>query len=1124
MAVLIPAASGGSALAAPNSPIVVHRGQPTALSQADIQRLSASATKRSIVIFKNQHAEAPARVASARRAQAVDTDQAAVRNELSQLNTRDVKSFHLVNALAATLSQAEIDNLATNPDVQAVVPDAVRAFNPQNQPGARGVTGASGAVTGNVTPQQICPPNPAVPLLEPEALQVMNVEFQPGTTGQPAAHDLVDGSGVKVGIIADGLDPNNPDLQRDGHSIVFDYQDFSGFGNDAKTDGREAFLDAGAIASQGHQVYDLSGFVNPAHPLPPGCNIRIKGVAPGVTLAVMNLAGPNAGFFNSTIIQAIERAVDVDQVDVLNESIGGNPIPDTRDDPVQLANAAAVAAGVVVVASTGDAGPTNTIGSPASGKSVIAVAGTTTYRVYRQTTRYGTQLSAGGWLSNNITALGSAGTTEFGAREPDVAAPGDRGWTLCSTETGHFLGCEDIDKGSHPPGIWAAGGTSMSCPLVSGTAALVIQAYAKTHNGQKPTPDLVKRIIVSTADDLGAPSDHQGAGLVNSLKAVQLAMSIHDDIGAGTPTGNTLLVDKPNLNAVAEAGHHRSFSIQVTNTGTSQQKLSPTLVGLNPEPVSADTGMVNLSHKSSTFIDGEGLTDPYILHQFNVPTGVDYLNGDIVWDAQSKITAVFETLFDPYGRVAAYSLLGTGHSGRGHVEVRQPTAGTWTAVIFTVDNDFVYNGNIQFSFSTQRFHSTGSVSPDNRTLRPGQTATFDVHVDSVDQPGDHVSTLRLSTGDDSDGGIPVAVRTLVPINGQGGAFDGTLTGGASQGLSGQRVAYQFDVPQDKPSLNIALQLRDLNYHLTGLLTDPTGMPRDAQSTAEIGPGGSFDSIGRTMQFFRASPAAGRWTLSLVVDLPIDGAHLSEPFSAKINFRRPDITARGLPNSPAKALEAGKPVNARIDLVNTGNTNKDFFVDARLRGKQLIPLLGANATTVPLPLSLVEQPAWLVPTNTDLLLVGAQGSVPIVLDVQATYGNPERLGLDQGGNFSLAAVRGKELFPGFFFGLPEPAGPFPPGGLGNGATASLAALAETNPFDSAVTSDTGDLWQQSVDLEAAPYTPLTLGPGQPGTINLVITPNAPSGTVVHGFVEVDTFNLDSASGDTLIVLPYTYRVR
>ena len=45
-----------------------------------------------------------------------------------------------------------------------------------------------------------------VPLLEPEALQVMNVEFQPGDT-RPAAHQLADGSGVKVGIVADGLDP-----------------------------------------------------------------------------------------------------------------------------------------------------------------------------------------------------------------------------------------------------------------------------------------------------------------------------------------------------------------------------------------------------------------------------------------------------------------------------------------------------------------------------------------------------------------------------------------------------------------------------------------------------------------------------------------------------------------------------------------------------------------------------------------------------------------------------------------------------------------------------------------------------------------------------------------------------
>jgi hypothetical protein len=97
----------------------------------------------------------------------------------------------------------------------------------------------------------------------------------------------------------------------------------------------------------------LSGFVNPAHPLPPGCNIKIKGIAPGASLAVLNVAGSNAGFFNSQIIQAIEHAVLVDHVNILNESFGGNPLPNTTDDPVSLADQAAVAAGVTVVVSSG---------------------------------------------------------------------------------------------------------------------------------------------------------------------------------------------------------------------------------------------------------------------------------------------------------------------------------------------------------------------------------------------------------------------------------------------------------------------------------------------------------------------------------------------------------------------------------------------------------------------------------------------------------------------------------------------------------------------------------------------------------------------------------------------------
>src|SRR5262249_22749306 len=255
-----------------------------------------------------------------------------------------------------------------------------------------------------------------------------------------------------------------------------------------------------------NQTYDLSGFVNPAHPLPPGCTIKIAGIAPGASLAVLNVAGSNPAFFNSQIIQAIQWAVLHDQVNVLNESLGGNPIPDTQNDAVSLANQAAVAAGVTVVSSSGDAGPFNNIGSPATTPGVIAVGGTTTYRVYRQTTRYGTNLVPGGWENNNITALSSDGVTEFNPHTVDVVAPGDRGWSLCSNDTPHFFGCADIDHGSNPPPIWAAGGTSASCPETAATAALVIEAYRNTHGGNTPSPALVQRIITSTATDLGAPA------------------------------------------------------------------------------------------------------------------------------------------------------------------------------------------------------------------------------------------------------------------------------------------------------------------------------------------------------------------------------------------------------------------------------------------------------------------------------------------------------------------------------------------------------------------------------------------------------------------------------------------
>ena len=70
------------------------------------------------------------------------------------------------------------------------------------------------------------------------------------------------------------------------------------------------------------------------------------------------------------------------------------------------------------------------------------MAATTTFRSYAQTTRAGVQFANGTWVNNNISALSSGGITQQG-RVPDLVAPGDLGWALCTPDTDVYDGCTD---------------------------------------------------------------------------------------------------------------------------------------------------------------------------------------------------------------------------------------------------------------------------------------------------------------------------------------------------------------------------------------------------------------------------------------------------------------------------------------------------------------------------------------------------------------------------------------------------------------------------------------------------------------------------------------------------------
>jgi hypothetical protein len=165
----------------------------------------------------------------------------------------------------------------------------------------------------------------ATPRLSPEGLALTGTDG--AVNGAKTARSLgFTGAGVKVAFLADGIDTANGNLMRGREPVISDYKDFSGDGTSAPAEGGEAFLDANAIAGQGSPVYDVSGFGAQAPASP--CRIRIEGTAPGVSLVALKVFSHANVSSTSGFLQAIDYAVNVDHVNVLNESFGSNPFPD----------------------------------------------------------------------------------------------------------------------------------------------------------------------------------------------------------------------------------------------------------------------------------------------------------------------------------------------------------------------------------------------------------------------------------------------------------------------------------------------------------------------------------------------------------------------------------------------------------------------------------------------------------------------------------------------------------------------------------------------------------------------------------------------------------------------------
>ncbi len=298
------------------------------------------------------------------------------------------------------------------------------------------------------------------------------------------------GENMTIAVLDSGIDKNHPNLRALGGEPSENATKVIGevsFAPDEEKDtndyvGHGTFV-AGIIAGTG--AANASGFYG--YFAEKVLNATIvkgtqKGVAPMAKLYNVKVFNRMGAGYISGAVAGINWAMER-KVDVINLSLGLVPI--SAGDALLRAAEKAVEAGIIVVASAGNYGPSAfTVTSPALSPRVIAVGA-----CYR----------TGGAVY--FSGRGPAPYTMV--EKPDLVAPGAA-----------VISSVPISRFKSPYGeMW---GTSASAPFVSGAAALLKQAAP---NGPKRSPYAIKAALMAGAKDLGLDPSVQGAGLLNATAA-----------------------------------------------------------------------------------------------------------------------------------------------------------------------------------------------------------------------------------------------------------------------------------------------------------------------------------------------------------------------------------------------------------------------------------------------------------------------------------------------------------------------------------------------------------------------------------------------------------------------------